>query len=459
MDVFENFFSPFKGQMREEIDVDKIRHQWQALATGYDLEQWKLPLPIWAQRPFEHDGRRAWEELRQEAYRSPQEQPLCIYLHIPFCTSKCGFCDSYSFKLGANISTHIERYVDQLCNELRLWSRQGNLASRPVSTVHMGGGTPTLLDPASFQRLVSCCHEVFSVSDRTEWALESTVEGLSPSMTACLHDLGYRRLHIGVQSLQADVRQAIGRRQSPAEVITTIEKHLASGWVVSVDLLCGLPGQTLQEWIKDIKTLISIGADGFSLYELLIYPQNRLWAGRYNLLERTHLPNYFLFQAGANLLAEHGYRKNLFNHWANKRDQNIYFTYPTRGEDLVAIGTIADGVIGDYHYRHPRYSFYLSSVQNGFPGLEGGLRENDREKRIKPAATAILSNSIPANLLQAIQSFRDNKGMILERWMKHQLIEPARQGGFQLTPNGAWLAGNMILELSGALMQSGSMGI
>ncbi|MGD2253196.1 MAG: radical SAM protein, partial [Anaerolineales bacterium] len=410
--------------MADEIGIDQIRRQWQALAPAYDLEQWQLPLPLWAQRPYEHDEIRAWEEIQQEASRSASEQSLSIYLHIPFCTSKCGFCDSYSFKLSANITAHVERYVDHLCHELKLWSSQGNLASRPISTVHMGGGTPTFLDEASLERLISCCRECFSVSDSTEWALESTAESLTPSMTSCLHDLGFRRLHVGVQSLQAEVRQAIGRRSPPSEALSAVEKHLGLGWIVSVDLICGLPGQTLQGWLEDIRSLLSIGTDGFSLYELLIYPQNRAWAQRYGLLERTHLPNYFLFQAGANMLAHRGYKKNLFNHWANERDQNIYFTYPTRGEDLIALGTIADGAIGEYHYRHHRYAPYLRSLQTGLPGLEGGLRENRVERNAKPCVTAILSNAIHADMLQDIQSFSGGDGEILERWKRHYLVRP-----------------------------------
>lgn len=444
MNPFNDFFS----HAPEIINADKILQQWTSLAPVYDVERWQLPLPVWAKRPYEHNGPEAWEAARQAANDSRSDQPMCIYIHIPFCTSKCGFCDSYSFKLESHADMRVKEYVERICGELRLWSAQGTLANRPVTSVHLGGGTPTFLDTKSLERLAACIRNAFNITNGTEWALESTVQSLTPLMTACLHDLGFRRLHVGVQSLQPGTRTVIGRRQSPAKVLECIVRHKAMGWVVSVDLICGLPEQALTAWLADIQALADCGVDGFSLYELLIYPQNREWAKRHHLLERSHLPNYFLFQAGANLLSALGCRKNLFNHWANNRDENIYFTYPTRSEDLLAIGTIADGVFGNYHYRHPRYASYLRSTGGGLPGLEGGLLENPLEQKNKPLVVAVQSNRIAPNLVSELNARKIDGESLHDRWLAHALIESSGDSGYQLTNNGAWLAGNMIGEIS-----------
>lgn len=443
MNPFDDFFS----HLPEAIHADKIRKEWTSLAPVYDIERWQLPLPVWAKRPYEHNGLDAWKAARQAAADSRSDQPMCIYIHIPFCTSKCGFCDSYSFKLGNHTDSRVKDYAERICKELRLWSAQGGLTERPVTSVHLGGGTPTFLDTKSLERLAACIRNAFNITNETEWALESTVQSLTPSMTACLHDLGFRRLHVGVQSLEAVTRAAIGRRQSPAEALECIVRHKVMGWVVSVDLVCGLPEQTMTGWLAGIQALAECGTDGFSLYELLIYPQNREWAKRHHLLERSHLANYFLFQAGGNMLSALGCRKNLFNHWANDRDKNIYFTHPIRGEDLLAVGTIADGVFGNYHYRHPRYAAYLRSTGGGLPGLEGGLFENPLEQKNKPLVTAVLSNRIAPSLAAELNARKMDGSSLLERWLAHALIESSG-GGYQLTNNGAWLAGNMIGEIS-----------
>jgi oxygen-independent coproporphyrinogen-3 oxidase len=301
------------------------------------------------------------------------------------------------------------------------------------------------LGEAGLTRLVDACRQCFSVTPRTEWALETTIQDLTPQMMETMHTLGFRRLHVGVQSLEERVRKVIGRRCPPGAVLEQIQAALALDWVVSVDLICGLPYQTLAGFVDGIEMLVGIGVNGFSIYELLIYPQNYKWAEQHGLTRRSHVPNYFLFQVGASLLANHGYKKNLFNHWADDRDANVYFTFPTRGEDCLAIGAIADGVFGDYHYRHPRYAPYLRAP---LPGLEGGLRRNALENALHPYITAILANCIPWNLVPCFQEPGEHGApSLLEIWLSNGLVESS-PAGIELTANGAWFAGNLIADLT-----------
>jgi oxygen-independent coproporphyrinogen-3 oxidase len=220
-------------------------------------------------------------------------------MHIPFCTGKCGFCDSYSFKLGNHRQRTVEEYVRLLQEEMALWGHLGALVHRPVSTVHFGGGTPSFVGTEALTRIVRACAACFHTTDATEWALESTVYDLSTQLVEHLHALGFRRLHIGVQSLEDPTRAAIGRRCPAQAVLAKIDEVTKLGWIVSVDLVCGLPNQTLGGFLDGIRTLINHGVDGYSLYELLIYPQNRRWAEGHSLTRRAHLPNYLMFQAGA----------------------------------------------------------------------------------------------------------------------------------------------------------------
>ena len=442
-----NTMADFFKDAPDGVDVASILRQYARLRDAYDIEHWQLPLPLWTKRPFDDDGARAWAKIGRLAGMEDDEKPICLYLHVPFCASKCGFCDSYSFRLANRVEQHVDAYVEMLCHELDSWSKAGWLGKRPVSTVHLGGGTPTFINTAAFSCLLSHIQSGFNITEETEWALESTVESLTPSMTEFLHSHGFRRLHVGVQCLEDNPRRLIGRRRTASEVLNCIQTHLGLGWVVSVDLICGLPGQTLQGWLADIQSLIDVGTDGFSLYELLIYPQNYQWAKKHGLTERQHLPNYCLFQAGAQRLSQYGFIKNIFNHWANKRDRNIYFTYPSRGEDLVAIGTIASGNLGAYHYRHHFYANYKKTENFDHLGLLGGLMETAIEQQIKPLGSAILSGSIPPDLSACFDQLKANDHNLLSWWLAHGLVERNQQGGYCLTDNGSWLAGNMIEEL------------
>jgi coproporphyrinogen III oxidase-like Fe-S oxidoreductase len=243
----------------------------------------------------------------------------------------------------------------------------------------------------------------------------------------------------------------IGRRKSPGEVIHCIHSTLEREWIVSVDLLCGLPYQSLSGYIGGIQALLAAGVDGFSLYELLIYPQNRRWAEKNGLLQRSHLPNYWTFQAGAHLLHERGFSKNLFNHWVNPRDTNIYFTFPTRGEDCLAVGALADGVLGSYHYRHFGYAHYLQAAQAGLPGLDGSLKRTILEDCAQPLISAILSGTISADFTSLL-GLPDVDGIPpIERWLANALVEPDGAGGMRLTANGSWFAGNLVADANQAV--------
>ena len=450
------------------VDVEAIRQHWQALGPAYPVASRHLPLPVWARRGFTDTGAQAWKTLCQDLGTSPEAasaapsgasaavgppgprsaRAFCIYVHIPFCASRCAFCDCYSFALRRHRARHVDTYLGLLAQELRLWHPLDNLSLRPVSTVHFGGGTPTLLGAEPFSRLVQNLRQSYNAGPGTEWALESTTSELTPEMLLTLETLGFTRLHVGVQSLQNDVRQAIGRREPATTVLTKIAAAVRAGWIVSVDLIVGLPGQTLSGALQDIRALEAVGVDGFSLYELQLSSQNRRFAERHGLAEQNPLHNYLLFQAASRCLASLGYQRTLFNHFARDRDTNLYFTFPERGEDCLALGTIADGVFGDYHYRHPEYKTYCREMDGALPGLQGGLRRNAIENLLHPLEVALLSGRLPVRLFSdRLGTARANK--LFHLWQESAMVKrEAGSGVLGLTTNGSWFAGNMMEQLA-----------
>lgn len=443
----QRFFDQFFHLAPPEIDLEPIRQEWQALQPPFQIVERGLPLPVWARRGFTENGEQAWATLRQDIGQLDPARPLCIYIHIPFCGHKCSFCDCYSFRLSQHRARHIQAYSALLSREAHLWSQLDALAHRPVSTVHLGGGTPTFIGEKSFGDLVASCREHFSAGPQTEWALESTTSDLTDEMFSLLDRLGFTRLHIGVQSLQDDVRQIINRQEPADVVLGKISRALALGWVVSVDLIYGLPGQSLEGMLNDIRSLAAVGVDGFSLYELQLSSRNRAFAERNGLAGRDPLTHYFLLQAASQLLASLGYRKTAFNHYARPRDTDLYFTFPGRGEDCLALGTIADGVFGDYHYRHPEYTPYCRSVTETFPGLQGGLRRNELENRRQPLEVAIMSGCLPVGLFADVLGQGPSE-RLFRQWLASCLVQDVGDGRLRLTTNGSWFAGTMIAQLS-----------
>lgn len=449
-------FDRFFRSAPAEVDVEKIRQEWLALQGGvaprYQIAERHLPMPVWARRPFTEGGERAWQRLCQDVPTIDPARAFCIYVHVPFCDSRCSFCDCYSFRLGSHREQHIEGYLDLLAREMRLWSALGTLSIRPVSTVHFGGGTPTFLGVEPFTRLVGRFREFFASGPETEWALESTVSELTPEMVSCLRESGFTRLHLGVQTLQDEVREALNRRATAAAALATIREAIDMGWIVSVDLIYGLPGQTLDGLLGDIRSLHAAGINGFSLYELQRSSRNRTFIEQHGLHERDRQVHYFLAQAASHLLGALGYRKTLFNHFADDRDTNLYFTFPERGEDCLALGTIADGYFGDYHYRHPEYAAYRRRVSERFPGLQGGLRRSEVEQSLQPLTIALLSGSVAPSLFADAGS-----RALLHDWQRSLLLaDDPETGHLCLTGNGSWFVGNMISDLVG-IASSGTL--
>jgi coproporphyrinogen III oxidase-like Fe-S oxidoreductase len=272
-------------------------------------------------------------------------------------------------------------------------------------------------------------------------------------MVTCLKDLGFTRLHLGVQTLQDEVREALNRRATAAAVLSTIRDAVNRGWIVSVDLIYGLPGQTLDGLLSDIRSLHAAGINGFSLYELQLSSRNRAFIEKHGLRDRDRRVSYFLAQTASHELRALGYRKTLFNHFADDRDTNLYFTFPERGEDCLALGTIADGYFGDYHYRHPEYAVYRRSVSEGFPGLQGGLRRSEVEEYLQPLTIALLSGSVSPALFEDAGS-----QSLLRDWQRSLLLaDDPETGHLRLTGNGSWFVGNMISDLVG-VASSGTLG-
>ncbi len=438
------------GQIPPSVDIDSIQREWDALTSSYSINQRRLPLPVWARRGLTDNAQQAWSTVQDELKRCNPQKAFCIYIHVPFCSRKCAFCDCYSFRLEQHRDFHIEGYTAALEQEMRLWVQSDVLAQRPVSTVHFGGGTPAFLGPSAFHKLVETCRRYFNISPETEWALETTSSELTDEMFALLNALGFTRLHMGVQSLDESIRSTINRQESAETMLRKLSRAVAMGWVTSVDLIYGLPTQSLDSLLHDIDILAQIRVDGFSLYELQRSSHNHRFIEQSGLLNRDRRYDYLLFQAATRALISLGYQKTLFNHFANKRDTNLYFTFPERGEDCLALGTIADGIFNDYHYRHPTYAAYCKKITGSFPGLQGGVRQDQNETRMAPLEVSILSGRIQSNQLEKILG-KECAQRLLQHWHDSAFItsDPNQAGLLNLTSNGSWFVGEMMAELPG----------
>ncbi|MCI0494120.1 radical SAM protein, partial [candidate division KSB1 bacterium] len=329
-----------------------IMAAWHAIKDSYQVQLHAMPQPVWKERDYEDTGSQVWERIKSHLAAKQDVNPISIYIHIPFCQDKkCGFCDCLSVPMKAD--SPIRQFVNTLMKEIRLWSDLPGLNRKPVSVIYFGGGTPNSLPDHLFEQIMQELFRGFALNSQTQISVECPGNLLTREKFDFLKSLHVTRLSIGVQTLEEPLRYKIGRNSSTSDILKAIRQSKKKGFITCCDIIYGLPEQTMTGYIASIKKLIDIGIDGLSLYRFVVSYRNQEYISKnFKDYQKDELLNFFCFHIGHRLLTEAGYRKNFFIHFA-KNDDNLYYRHLLRGEDLIAMGPTADGVIGSYRYRHP----------------------------------------------------------------------------------------------------------
>jgi oxygen-independent coproporphyrinogen-3 oxidase len=198
-------------------------------------------------------------------------QTASLYLHIPFCHTRCHYCD---FNTYAGILPLREPYVRALLTEIELAGKLAQHADgspRRSRTIYFGGGTPSLLTVVQITRLLNACHKAFAVDEDAEITLEANPGTLSLQQLAGLHAAGVNRLSIGAQSFDVELLKALGRIHSLEDIVQALRNARAAGFTsINLDFMFGLPGQTMRHWQKTLDQALALHPEHFSLYSLII---------------------------------------------------------------------------------------------------------------------------------------------------------------------------------------------
>ena len=200
-----------------------------------------------------------------------------IYLHVPFCKSRCSYCD-FATDVYRNNET-VERYVAALCAEISNFKFQiSNSKSEirnpksEIDTVYFGGGTPSLLHPAQLEKILAAIHEKFSVEDASEFTLEMNPATVTPEKLRDFRSLGVNRASFGVQTFDDRALKLLARGHDANDARKTFELLRAGGFDnISFDLIAGLPGQTLADWEKNLTEALRLNPEHLSLYLLEVH--------------------------------------------------------------------------------------------------------------------------------------------------------------------------------------------
>ncbi|WP_347353833.1 radical SAM family heme chaperone HemW [Intrasporangium sp.] len=206
--------------------------------------------------------------------------PLGIYVHVPFCRVRCGYCDFNTYtvpELGLH-GASIDTYAEAALAELDLAARVLGPEAPPVSTVFVGGGTPTILRSADLVRIVSGIRQRFGLLPDAEVTTEANPDSVTPESLVELAAGGFTRVSLGMQSAVPHVLRTLERTHDPANVTRAVAAARAAGLQVSLDLIYGTPGESVEDWRHSLDAAIDLAPDHVSAYALVVEDGTKLAA-------------------------------------------------------------------------------------------------------------------------------------------------------------------------------------
>jgi oxygen-independent coproporphyrinogen-3 oxidase len=398
-------------------------------------------------QPVPADG-----SLPDQAYHGMAERSLSLYLHVPFCTTRCGYCDFNTYTAGElGSAASPESWLDAALAEIDLAARVLTAAStrRTVQTVFVGGGTPSLLGVGPLAALLQAVRDGFGLADDAEITTEANPESTDPDLLAGLREAGYTRVSLGMQSIAPHVLAVLERRHSPGRALQAARWAREAGLEhVSLDLIYGTPGESDADFAASLHAAVDAGVDHISAYSLIVEPGTRLArqvrTGALPAPSDDVLADRYLM--ADEILSAAGLSWYEVSNWASSpqarcRHNLAYWT----GGDWWGIGPGAHSHVGGvrwWNVKHPAaYAAALAAGRSPGQGREVLDAEARRSERV------LLELRLSAGLDRALLSGRGRRQA--EREAADGLLDPAALAGGRavLTRRGRLLADGIALRL------------
>lgn len=289
-----------------------------------------------------------------------------LYIHIPFCVRKCAYCDFLSAPGSEEAKAS---YTEALLREIEAVK----IEKREVSSIFVGGGTPSALSPSLMGDIFEKIHKSFSVAPDAEITIEANPGTLSNEKLFLYRNVGINRLSLGLQSPEAAELKSLGRIHTYEEFLESFSLAREAGFQnINVDLMCALPDQTYEGWVRNLRKVAALHPEHISAYSLIIEEGTPFAKRKLNLPDED--TEYRMYEDTAGILAEYGYEQYEISNYAKKDlacQHNV--GYWTRKEYL-GLGLGAASLWGNQRFSNTSdFSLYLNN--SGFPEKIRGDRE------------------------------------------------------------------------------------
>ncbi|MDQ0690850.1 radical SAM family heme chaperone HemW [Arthrobacter sp. W4I7] len=382
--------------------------------------------------------------LPAQAVEGSAERAFGLYVHIPFCAVRCGYCDFNTYtatELGGGASQ--DAYAGTAASEVTMAAKvlsASGLPPRKMSTVFFGGGTPTLLPAEDLAVILRTAIEQWGIDDGAEVTTEANPDSVTPESLAVLKDAGFTRVSFGMQSAVPHVLKVLDRTHTPSRVPQVVRWAREAGLAVSLDLIYGTPGESLADWRHSLETALSYEPDHISAYALIVEDGTKLAAQ----IRRGEVPGIDdddhadKYELADQLITEAGLGWYEVSNWARTPEQacrhNLAYW---RGDDWWGIGPGAHSHVGGvrwWNVKHP--TAYAGRLAQGLSPAAGRETLDPETRNVERVMLeARLHSGLAVSTLGA-DGRHEVAGLIADG-----LVEPA-----------AAFRGRLVLTLKGRLL-------
>jgi putative oxygen-independent coproporphyrinogen III oxidase len=362
-----------------------------------------------------------------------------LYVHIPFCLTRCGYCD---FNTYAGLDHLAGRYVEALLGEASMAAPEWS--GVPFASVFLGGGTPTMLPPATLARLLATLRDRFEVAVDAEVTSEANPDTVDEPYLGALREAGVSRLSMGVQSFDGAVLAALERIHSPESARRAFAAARAVGFDdLNLDLIYGAHGETLESWTRTLDEAIALAPEHLSCYALTIEPATRL--GRKVSAGLVPAPDPDLqaemYDAACETLAAAGYEHYEVSNWARRGHRCVHNLGYWQGRPYLGLGA------GAHSYRNGRRWWNVRPPQQYLDIAMSGQHPKGGEELLTAEERTMERLLLGLRLAEGVPATSVDAGRA-DRYIVEGLASRVGAGRIALTDRGMFVANDLVLDLA-----------